>query len=326
MDVLAVLERLVVLLLAEPLAELDEAARLVGEDLRRVAQDMMLGEIRLVARDRRPRLDRRGQARRVLHDGHPRGTKGRQGDAEGRSDVVVDERDPEVLRRHDDEPVRVRRRLPDERDVDRVQVAWVRAGDVRHDETDVRDGPGHRTDGDQRLPGLGRWLAGHRAERRLEPDDAAERGRDPDGPAAVAAHRDGADARRDRRAGAARRPTRRPGEVPRIARPAVDGRFGDARVAELGHRGLGEDHGPGLFQALQDHGRLVRHEAAHREGPVSTLDAGQPLRVLGADRKTGQRSARTPPKASVRRVGRMQGSLVEIDREGVHGLTDGLGA
>ena len=232
--------------------------------------------------------------------------------------------DPQVLGGDDDQAVRRRRRLLQERDVDRVRVARIGTGDERHDEADVGDGTGHRADGDERLPGLRGRFARHGPEGRLEADDTAERGRDADGPATVTAHGDRPDTGCDRRPGATRRSARGARQVPRIGGPAVDRRFGDARVAELGHGGLGEDHGAGLLEALQDDRRAIRDESPHRQRPVGTLHAGQPLRVLGADREPGKRTGGAAGELGVGGVRGMQGPLVQVHGERIDGLADRL--
>ena len=84
---------------------------------------------------------------------------------------------------------------------------------------------------------------------------------------------------------------------------------------------------PDGLQALEDDRGPVGHEAAHGQGSVGALDAGQPLRVLGRDRQAGQRSAST---VSQQRVGVPRGGprpLVQAHRERVderlHGVRPG---
>ncbi len=234
---------------------------------------------------------------------------------------------PRVLGDHEPQARGFWRSMVEVGQVDGVAVARIGAGERAEDEPGIRHRARQRADRDQRPPGIGARLSRDGAEGRLEADDATERGRDADRATAVAAHADRADARSDRRARATGRAPWHAPEVPGIRRPAMDRRLADARIAELGHRGLGEDDRAGRFQALEDDRGPVGNEAAHGQGPVGALDAGEPLRVLGRDGEAGQRTAPTVGQQRVSVTRRRPRSLVEAHRERVderlHGVRPG---
>ena len=99
----------------------------------------------------------------------------------------------------------------------------------------------------------------------LRPDEPAARRRDPDRAAAVVAvrHRDHPGG--DGRGRAAARTARRPVGVPRVAGRAEPARLGRRQDAHLRHRGLADDHEPGVAEPAHEE-RVVAAGRTRRTG------------------------------------------------------------
>ena len=133
-------------------------------------------------------------------------------------------------------------------------------------------------------------------EARLQPDDARPRRRNAHRSAHVGALGERHTPRCNRRAGAARRATRRPLGVPRVTRHTPQARLREARVGELGRRGLADHDAAGAQEPLDEQRGVVGNVVLERVRAERRALARGRRQILDRDRHAVQRPDLLAPR------------------------------
>ncbi len=213
------------------------------------------------------------------------------------------------------------------RDVERIRVQRVVAGDDLQERSRVFHPAGHRP-GVVQVPAQGEHSAqADSPPRRLEPDHAAQRGGYADRAAGVGAQRSQAEPGSQRRARAARRASRHALCVPGVAAGAVVRVDVGHPQSDLVHVEFAEQDRPGVEQALHagrvGFGNVILKEQRTAGGG----HAGGPVQVL---QRQGDAVQRPAPLASadlgLRQPGLLQGEIRGHRQVAVHQRVDPLDA
>ncbi len=247
---------------------------------RREARELRGGERRALVR-RRP-------VRSRLVDHQPRRHERVDRGLVSRRDVGIDG-DVEAERGMLRQPQSRHRLVALRREVPRIGIERIGAGDHLEHQGGVRHVAGDRREGGEAPEGLGEAMrVRHRPVARLEADEAAMAGRTPAGAASVRAERDGDRACRHDRRAAARRASRRQCGVERIEGVAIEGRRRIALGGKFRAGANGEDDGTGRAQPRHG-GRVAgRHEVGEIARALGDAPAADPDVVLDHQRHAGE--------------------------------------